>query len=183
MKKLLAIVLLVIHFFNLGGYMLLQQYRVEQSDRHMNELISHNLYDPNQLVEIRVKQNLPGIHEWNDYKNVSGQIQLKNSCYNYVKLKFTRDTLYVMCVPNYEKTKLLSSNIIYAKQINDIPLDKKGHEPDGKKGGVDNKYDCPQIVVNFLRFENIPPQGFKTIYTLSAAPFIPVPGQPPEVLS
>jgi hypothetical protein len=161
--------------------MLLQNYMMERSDRHMNELISHNLYDPNALVELKVKQNLPGINEWADYKNVSGSIQLKNACYNYVKLKFTKDTLYVMCVPNYEKTKLVDNNVIYARQINDIPTDK-GDDASVKKGGPDNKYDHPQLVINFLRFENIPPQGFNKVYTLSTDPFIPMRGQPPKIL-
>ncbi|QHS55996.1 hypothetical protein GWR56_10790 [Mucilaginibacter sp. 14171R-50] len=181
MKKFFAILLLLIHFFNWGGYMLLQNYMLELSDRRMNDLISHNLYNPNALVELKIKQNLPGINEWPDYKNVSGSIQLKNACYNYVKLKFTKDTLYVMCVPNYEKTKLIDNNVIYAKQINDIPTDK-GNDTSAKKGGPDVKYDHPQLVIRFLNFENIQPRGINKIYNLSADPFIGTPGQPPETL-
>lgn len=162
--------------------MLLQSYMVERSDKRMNELISHNLYDPNALIELKVKQNLPGITEWADYKNVSGSIQLKKACYNYVKLKFTKDTLYVMCVPNCEKTKLMVNNVIYAKQVNDIPTDKKGDNTSVKKGGADNKYDHPQLVINFLRFDNIPQQGVNKTYLITIPPFIPVPGQPPEIL-
>ncbi|GGH21782.1 hypothetical protein GCM10007352_34740 [Mucilaginibacter phyllosphaerae] len=162
--------------------MLLQNYMVERADRHMNDLISHNLYNPNALIELKVKQNLPGISEWADYKNVSGSIQLKNACYNYVKLKFTRDTLYVMCVPNYEKTKLIDNNVIYAKQINDIPTNKKANDTTAKKGGADSKYDHPQLVISFLWFESFPPQGAAKVYTLNAPPFIPVPGQPPQVI-
>jgi hypothetical protein len=147
----------------------------------MNDLISHNLYDPNKLVEVKVKQNLPGINEWADYKNVSGSIQLKNACYNYVKLKFTKDTLYVMCVPNYEKTKLIDNNVIYAKQVNDIPTDKT--KDAAKKTGGDKTYDHPQLVINFMCFKDIPPVGVNKVYQLSADPFIATPGQPPEVLS
>jgi hypothetical protein len=161
--------------------MLLQSYMVAQADRRMNELISHNLYDPNKLVEVKVKQNLPGINEWADYKNVSGSIQLKNACYNYVKLKFTKDTLYVMCVPNYEKTRLIDNNVIYAKQVNDIPTDKT--KDAAKKAGTDKTYDYLRLVINFLRFKDIPPVGVNKTYQLSADPFIATPGQPPEVLS
>jgi hypothetical protein len=161
--------------------MLLQSYMVARSDRRMNNLISHNLYDPNKLVEFKVNQTRPGINEWGDYKNVSGSIQLKNACYNYVKLKFTKDTLYVMCVPNYEKTKLIDNNVIYAKQVNDIPTDKT--KDAAKKAGADKTYDHPQLVINFLRFKDIPPVCVKKTYQLSAHPFIATPGQPPEVLS
>lgn len=163
--------------------MLLHMYVLDRSDRFMNELISKNLYNPNTLIEIKVKQNLPGITEWPDFKNVYGQIQLKEACYNYVKLKFTKDTLYVMCVPNYQKTRLIKSNIIYAKQINDIPQDSKDQNSSIKKGGADNKYSHPAATYRFLSFVNIPPLVIKPIHTGLVNPFIPVQGQPPEVLS
>ena len=172
----------MVHLFNLGGYMLWHQYLVERSDRRMNELISHNLYDPNKLIELKIKQNLPGIREWTDFENVSGHVQLKNTSYNYVKLKFTKDTLYIMCVPNYEKTKLIDNNVIYAKQINDIPLEKKGQESSVKKG-ADNKYSHSEIEFRFLSFRDEHLNTLKPIHLNVNDPFIPVHGQPPEILS
>ncbi|MBL4676996.1 MAG: hypothetical protein JKY70_12445 [Mucilaginibacter sp.] len=180
MKRLFAIVFLVIYIFNWGGYLLLQNYMVARADKHMNELISQNLYDPNSLVEVKVKQNLPGIFEWRDYKNVSGQIQLKNACYNYVKLKFTKDTLYVMCVPNYEKTKLVKSNIIYAKQVNDIPSDKKSDDSAKKN---DSKYYHPVLQLSFDHITDEPATQFCNHYAEIKDPLIASPAQPPELLS
>lgn len=182
MKRLFAIVFLVIYLFNWGGYLLLQNYLVARADRHMNDLISQNLYDPNSLIEVKVKLNLPGIFEWPDYKNVTGQLQLKNACYNYVKLKFTKDTLYVLCVPNYEKTKLVKSNIIYVKELNDIPTEKKGNNSLTKKGGHDN-YDHLTLQINFDIARN-----HDTALTLYHKirikhPLISLPGQPPEFFS
>jgi hypothetical protein len=165
----------------MGGYILLQEYLTARSDRFMNELISQNLYNPNTLIELKIKQNVPGIREWDDFKNVSGQVQLKNACYNYVKLKVTQDTLFIMCVPNYEKTRLIKSNIIYAKQISDIPTDKKGQEASSKK--ADNKYDHPSLNINFFSFKDEPPVTVKPIYIHISDPLIATTGQPPEVLS
>ncbi|HEK22009.1 hypothetical protein [Mucilaginibacter sp.] len=183
MKRLFALAFLVIYLFNWGGYLLLQNYLVARADRHMNDLISQNLYDPNSLIEVKVKQNLPGIFEWPDYKNVTGQLQLKNACYNYVKLKFTKDTLYVLCVPNYEKTKLVKSNIIYAKEVNDIPSDKKANDSSAKKSGQDSKYDHPILSMNFSLFNNEIVALAKYRNKLIKTPFISLPGQPPEFLS
>lgn len=163
--------------------MLLQLYVVNKSDQFMNELISKNLYNPNTLIQLKIKQNLPGITEWNDFKNVTGQIQLKKVAYNYVKLKFTRDTLYVMCVPNYAKTKLIASNVIYAKQINDIPQDDKDQQSSIKKGGADNKYSHTEVAFSFIAFEDEHPLVTKPVYINLTQPFIPVQGRPPEILS
>jgi hypothetical protein len=183
MKRFVAIALLTIHFFNLGGYMLLHLYAVNKSDQFMNELISKSLYNPNTLIQLKIKQNLPGITEWNDFKNVTGHIQLKNVAYNYVKLKFTKDTLYVMCVPNYAKTRLIENNVIYAKQVNDIPQDEKSEHSSVKKGGADNTYSHPEVAFNFLSFEEEHPLVTKPHYISITPPYLSVPGQPPELLS
>ncbi|TWR24581.1 hypothetical protein FPZ42_15915 [Mucilaginibacter achroorhodeus] len=183
MKRLFAIVFLIIYLFNWGGYLLLQNYMVARADRHMNDLISQNLYDPNSLIEVKVKQNLPGIFEWTDYKNVTGQLQLKNACYNYVKLKFTKDTLYVMCVPNYEKTKLVKSNIIYAKELNDIPADKKADDSSAKKNGQDSKYDHLTLRMNFSVAKDRCIASTIHLDNPFKDPLISLPGQPPEFLS
>lgn len=183
MKRIFAIVILAVHLFNAGGYLLLQQYQVYRTDRRMNDLISQSLYNPNALIELKVAQHLPGITEtWGDYKNVDGQVQLKNACYNYVKLKVTRDTLYLMVIQNYEKTKLIGKNIIYAKQINDIPQGDKNHETSLKKAGPDIKYDAPVPTYQFAAFEDIAPPTIKPIQTGLTNPFITVGGQPPELL-
>lgn len=182
LKRAVAIALLTIHFFNLGGYMLLHMYALNQSDRFMNELISKNLYNPNSLIEIKIKQSRSANAEWGDFKNIYGQIQLKETCYNYVKLKFAKDTLYVMCVPNYEKTKLVQSNIIYAKQVNDIPQDGKDHTASIKKGGADNKYSYDAVAFQFLVFKNRPPVFIKPRCLTIPSPFIPVQGRPPQLL-
>lgn len=183
MKRFVAIALLTIHFFNLGGYLLLHMYALDRSDRFMNDLISKNLYNPNSLIEIKVKQNFPGINEWSDYRNVNGQIQFKEACYNYVKLKYTKDTLYVMCVPNYEKTKLIKNNIIYAKDINDIPQDSKNDHSSIKKGGADNHYSHPSNSFDFLALNELSERVSKPMKTSIISPLMAVDAQPPEHLS
>ncbi|TFF38848.1 hypothetical protein [Mucilaginibacter psychrotolerans] len=184
MKRLVAILLISIHLFNAGGYMLVQQYQVYRTDKRMNELISQNLYNPNALIEVKIAQHLPGITEtWGDYKNIDGQVQLKNACYNYVKLKVTRDTLYLMVIQNYEKTKLIGKNIIYAKQINDIPQGNKDHDASIKKGGLDGKYSLPVLTYQFASFKDIAPLTIKPVQNGLIHPFIPVAGQPPEYLA
>ncbi|AMR30772.1 hypothetical protein A0256_04710 [Mucilaginibacter sp. PAMC 26640] len=182
MKRAVAIVLLTIHFFNLGGYLLLQMYALYQSDKFMNELISRNLYNPNSLIEIKIKQDKPIATDWTDFKNINGQIQLKETCYNYVKLKYAKDTLYVKCVPNYEKTKLIQSNIIYAKQVNDTPQDGKDNNSLLKKGGADSKYDHDTAEFSFLCFSNLPPLVIKPRCLAIPSPFIAVQGRPPALL-
>ncbi|OOQ61548.1 hypothetical protein [Mucilaginibacter pedocola] len=183
MKRFLVIVLLCAHLFNAGGYLLLQRYQEYRTDKRMNELLSQNLYNPNALIEVKIAQHLPGITEtWGDYKNIDGQVQLKNACYNYVKLKVTRDTLYLMVIQNYEKTRLIKKNIIYAKHINDIPQGDKNQDGSTEKAGSDVKYNAPVDTYQFAAFEELAPLTIKPVKTGLSDPFISVGGQPPEFL-
>lgn len=163
--------------------MVLSQYLVYRSDKFATEQISKGKYDTTNLIEIKIPQHLPQIHDWKSYVRVSGQIQFHGVAYNYVKLKVTRDTVFVQCIPNYETTKLITENVIYAKQLNDIPVSKKAHEAWGKKSGVDNKYNHPVAIYNFTpRISAI--QKLNTFIFIDInQPLILINGQPPQVIT
>lgn len=72
---------------------------------------------------------MPGIADWVDYEDVSGQIQFQNTSYNYVKMKLTRHAMYLLCIPNYEKTQLNTQNVISAKRVKDVQVPRKDHTP------------------------------------------------------
>jgi len=174
--------MLIVHLFNAGGYLVLNQYLVHQSNKFVTEQISKGKYDINNLIEIKIKQHLPQIRDWKTYTRVSGQIQLNGVAYNYVRLKMTRDTLFVQCIPNYETTKLLNENIICAKEVNDIPVSKKAHESSGKKTGIDNKYHFPTSS-NVLFVISPEVQKLNTfIYISIKQPLVQIAGRPPEVM-
>ncbi len=145
MKKLIAIVLLGLQIFTICGHILLYQYFVYRSDKLFNDRISKNMYNVHDLVEVKVPVRTQISQNWSGYEKINGQIQFKNTCYNYVKLRLTRDTIYLMCIPNYEKTRLFDQNIINAKEIADIPVNKKNHVPYGKTVDLD-KYNSPLIL-------------------------------------
>lgn len=107
--------------------MLLFQYMIHRSESFVEQQISKGLYNVHDLVEVKVPVSMPRVTDWTEYEPISGQVQLQGDCYNYVKLRVTRDTLYIMCVPNYSTTRLTNANIIYAKQVSDVPLNKKGN--------------------------------------------------------
>ncbi len=140
MKKLIAILLLFIHFVNTTGQLAIYEYFVYKSNKLFNEQINRNRYNVDDLTEIKVPVNLPGITDWKNYEKLSGRIQFGASAYNYVKIRMTRNAIYLVCIPNYETTHLAETNVIYARQIPDIPVTKKDHVPFGKTNSVDYNY-------------------------------------------
>jgi hypothetical protein len=144
--------------------------------------MSKNKYSISDLVEIKVPIHTSVVQNWKGYEPISGQIQFKNTCYNYVKLKLTADTIYLKCIPNYEKTRLLDQNIINAKEIADIPVNKKSHVPFGKIN-LSINYNSPVSLFNFN-----PPLAHVNLksthicwYTIEY--YIPLPELPPKMLN
>lgn len=113
---------------------------IHRSDTFAESQISKGLYNVKELVEIKIPVNMPGIQNWQEFEPVSGQVQLNGASYNYVKLRVTTDTLFVMCIPNYKTTRLIKDNIIYARQVSDVPLNKKGSTSNMKQLSID-KYN------------------------------------------
>jgi hypothetical protein len=173
--------MLVVLMFNIGGYMLLFQYFIKHSDAYANEQIAKGLYKPDELVEIKIPVNLPHIKEQADFQGIAGQVKLKDNDYNYVAMKMTRDTMFLMCIPNYEKTRLMSENIIVAKNISDSPLAKKNHLPVVKKSGLDNNYNFPLTIFS-LAVNAQPVQHHGTdLVQIIPTTYLSTPAQPPEL--
>ncbi|MET3978590.1 hypothetical protein ABIB62_001159 [Mucilaginibacter sp. UYP25] len=182
MKKLIAIFLLHVLLFNIGGHLALHQYVTYQSNELYNHQVASNKYNIKDLTEVKIPMSMPGITDQVSYEAVSGRVNFQNASYNYVKLRVTSTGIYLMCVPNYETTTLSTQNIIDAKNINDIPIQKKDHVPFGKiiliaysHKDVQYRFSTPLIVT------------FKKVTALSQSHIsesvIQGPGQPPDAAS
>src|ERR1700761_8764985 len=101
--------MLALLMFNMGGYMFFFQYLIYRSDISINEQINNNRYKSTDLVEIKIPVKL-NIQDWSEYEVISGQVKLKDTTYNYAELKMTRDTMYLKCIPNHEKGRLVNAN-------------------------------------------------------------------------
>jgi hypothetical protein len=138
LKKAIAVLLLSIYLFNIGRQLVLHQYLSLRSDKFFNEQARKGLYNVHDLTEVKLPVNFPNITEWSRYENITGQIQFENVSYNYVKMKITKNALYLMCIPNYEGTRLVVDNVINAKHSKTIPIPKKDHVPFGKTAVLGN---------------------------------------------
>ncbi len=172
--------LLAILLFNIGGPLAFHEYLVYQSDKLFNEQISENHYSIDDLAEIKVPANMPGITDWKNYENLSGRIQFGNTAYNYVKIRMTRNAIYLVCIPNYATTHLSDRNIIYARQVPDIPVPKKEHVPFGKINlvafnyqTIHYKFSTPLIKVR---------KTVSCYHSFIPNPLIKGPGQPPDTI-
>jgi len=70
-------------------------------------------------------------------------VEFNGTHYNYVKRKISNDTLYILCQPNYSKTKLVNEKTNYAGAVNDSPLNKKFPTSSLKKDIHPGEYNQP----------------------------------------
>ncbi len=171
--------MLCIILFNIGGQLAFHQYLVYKSDKFFNEQISKNLYSTDDLTEVKIPVNMPGISDWKSFENLSGEVRFENASYNYVKIKITHTAIYLMCIPNYETTRLHGQNIIYAKQIKDIPVPKKEHVPFGKMSLI--AYNYPVIHFKFSIPVTISRKNTPNNHSFTLKSLISGPGQPPDM--
>ncbi len=179
MKKLFAATLLFIYLFNIGGQLIMHKYFSYKAEKFFNEQMAKGLYNTNDLTEVKIPVNMPGIMDWTAYENIKGCIQFENNSYNYVKMKITRTAMYLMCIPNYETTHLSDQNIIGLKHCKGgVP--KKDHVPYGKSS-VLGQFNC-----DFHQFTFTAPiavTGFEAIHPVQQIydHFLKIPEQPPKI--
>jgi len=180
LKKLVAIVLLGAHLFTLGGYAFVFDYLMHRSDVEIVKQMYDNKKDAVKLLEIKIPVNMPTIQDWPEYEHIEGQIQLNGAYYNYVRLKMTRDTMSLICLANTTKANLAKTNIIIAKDFNDVPLSKKGAQPLAKKVtlGYDNVYQV--IKCDYKPYANVLRTSDQTKTFSLEHPYIESPGKPPN---
>ena len=183
LKRFFAITLLCIHLFYIGGYTLLFQYYIHKADVQMVKQVFDNKIDDTKLIEIKIPVHFPTMTDWTDYEFVAGQIQLKDAFYNYVRLKMTKDTMYYVCLPNTTKTRLVNANIITAKEISDVPLNKNSHNPVVKKVNQLSDYNLHSFEYQYAEYAK--PVKSSNTYSITklSNPFIESPGKPPNFSS
>ena len=149
----------------------------------MVKQIFDNKIDDTKLIELKIPVSMPTIQDWTDYEEIVGQIQLKDAYYTYVRLKMTRDTMYLICLANTAKTQLVKANIIAAKEISDVPVNKKGQEPVSKRVNTLSEYNLQSFKYHYAAdgsFFNHDPNSLRFRLT---DPFIESPGKPPNFIS
>ncbi|NCD70001.1 hypothetical protein [Mucilaginibacter agri] len=169
--------LLGIHLFTTGGYSIVFEYFIHQSDVQM----VREIYDSKtqkKLIEIKIPVHLPGMHAWNRYEHIEGQVQVKGTFYNYVRLKMSADTMAMLCIPNTVKTHLVNANVILTKEITDTPMSKKGH--DLVKKSIDLQYVYQALNYQFSATPVFIKKEYNNTYSCLLNPFVETRGQPPD---
>ena len=180
LKRLAAILFIVVVLFNFYGYNLVIDYAQNQKDREFASLLDNNRYNENDLVYVKLPVNLPYYGNSKNYEKVSGSVEVNGVEYKYVKRRVYNDTIELACLPNTNKQTLQSARINYFNLSNDLQTNHNG-----KKTSLTIKSVSLDFCNKLISY-NLPDlaKTNKSYHTslLNNLPdlFLPVQAQPPE---
>lgn len=171
--------LLAIHLFNLAGYTLLFDYFIQRSNEQLTHQLNEHQYNDNDLIEVKIALHTPYLSNWSDYERVDGEAEVNGIYYTYVKRKINNDTLYLLCLPNKNKTRLNAARIEYANKVQDVP----GTKDHGtlKKNPAGNEYQQPITCFLINSFTIADRQPFHHPAIPESQSFVTGPYHPPRV--
>ncbi len=123
MRKIAAILLILLLFFNWYGYRLVLSVMQDHTDQKLESRIDNNEYDESQLIEIRVALHMPYQERFTDFERHYGEVNMDGIVYTYVKRKIEGDVLILKCIPNHSKQLLI-------KTADDLTKSNSGQSPD-----------------------------------------------------
>lgn len=135
MTKLVAIFMLTVFSFNLGGYQILYNYIARRSDALLEKTLDLNNYNEEELVMIKQPVNLPYYSNSREFQRIDGEVEMDGIRYKYVKCRIYNDSLEMLCIPNKCKMIIERSKNEYTRAAFDFQQD----DPH-KKTGLQSTY-------------------------------------------
>ncbi len=183
MRKIAAILLIAVLFFNLGGYRLLFPLLQQHADRRLESLLDNDEYDEAQLIEIKVALNMPYQQRFTEYERHYGQIEIDGVSYTYVKKKIEGDIVVFKCIPNESKQQLRSIQNDIAKANSSADMDHSGQSkkaPGPLSKSILSDYDDHNQSYRSLLFTSYNKNIFSHNSSLLPKIAANTPHQPPE---
>ena len=150
MRKIAAILLLLVFVFNLFGYRLFVSFMVSSVDQSLEISLDNNDYSEAQLISIKKPINLPYYNNAKDFTRAYGEVEMNGVHYKYVKSRIYNDSLEMLCIPNTSKQQLLESKDKFTDVVFDIQKDAN------KKSSNSNKlFSFKKMLSEFDRHTDV----------------------------
>lgn len=169
--------------FNMIGYRLVFSLMEKKATQKIEAVIDGKSYTETNLVEIRIPLNMPYYSD-KDYEAAYGETVINGKHYRYVKRKITGNTLFLLCIPNTEKTNLLAVKTAIEK--NNSNADNEKPQQKNQQASVSKFLQAEFLQSNNQTQTNTSALLIQSLYAIQNSRvgnlFIPLtPAQPPEL--
>ena len=186
LKKIAAILLILILFFNWYGYRIVTSILSQHADKRLEVRLDNNQYDESQLIELKVALNMPYQNDQADFERHYGEIEIDGKYYTYVKSKIEGGYLVLKCIPNSSKEQIKVAGNDYFKMTNGFDQ----NQPDKKQNNNTNlaksfwsEYDGREANFSIDIFSELIRKSFLYHSSSLYGICLSTPGQPPERIS
>lgn len=121
MKRIAAILLMLLLVFNITGYRFTVKWMQQQQNAGLEKELDHADFDEASLVEISVPLSLPYYNNWQDFERFDGEITIDGITHKYVMRKVQDGKLIVKCLPNPQQQTIQKNVSNLFAQINGLP--------------------------------------------------------------
>lgn len=121
MKRIFALLFLLIFLFNVGGYYLVFWTLRFEANLNLTQQLDQNRYNNAETFLFKLPVALPYGLNQEGYQRVSGSFEHNGKFYKLVKQKHENDTLYIVCIRDHEEQKIVDAFSDYVKLSNDLP--------------------------------------------------------------
>ena len=186
MKKFAAIFSLSLLLFTATGYRLLINLLEHTAIDNLQQVIEEKTYDPNQLIELSVKLDLPYLSDWHSWEAVEGMVTVEGIPYQYVERILQGGKMTYRCLPNNGMQQALSARDRFMQLSFDFT------HPSGQKSplqtGISIKPPLPELFCFDLLSLNPPPDAklinhtFQQPSSAFSSITLSVPTPPPDIV-
>lgn len=183
MKKIAAILLLLLFTFNQFGYRLWFYLAEQKADMKWELLLDKYEYNPSQFITITIPISLPYQTNWKNFERIDGEITFNGKIYKYVERKVYNGNLILHCLPNYNKMRLQTARNDFFKYANDLNQNadaskKNTHSKPVMNGGEYICFAPPSFSYNHFSAT----KTYSSVFSLQFPhPFVGLTEKPPQV--
>jgi hypothetical protein len=132
LKKIAAILLIGILFFNWYGYRLLSAYWQQRADRLLEQRLDNEDYDESQLIWLKIPvRTLSYSNPSTEFERIDGEIILDDIAYKYVKRRLCNDSVELLCIRNTTVMQMGQAQNEFFRLVNNLT-----HFPNSKTHGA-----------------------------------------------
>lgn len=182
LKKIAAILLIAILFFNWYGYRIVTSILATGADKQLEMRLDNSQYEESQLIEVRIALNIPYQNDQMEFERHYGEMEVDGKYYTYVKRRIENGYLVLKCISNDAKEKIKAAGNDFFKMTNGLD----NNQPDKKQSNSNfaknfwSEYDDRETDYSINIFSAILNKDFLN-YTFSLSDIYgPVPGHPPQ---
>jgi hypothetical protein len=181
-RKIAAIVLILLLSFNWYGYRLIISVMQDVADEKLETVLDMSDYDESDLIEIKVAFDMPYQQRFTDFERHYGEIEIDGKSYTYVKRKIEGDVVIFKCIANKTKQELKLVKNDMAKANSGLDADHPGKQQQQSSFAKNfwSEYDEQNISLSlreYVPLNNILFTSYSFVIPESAGN---TPHQPPE---